>query len=189
MRIKAKSSRPKLGLPIVVFSCLFFFIAGFFASAIFFQDAPTVKPRLRLLEVVNEEGHKSIPHGESGEDAIGSIPFQVLSWKPRALYFPNFATAEECQIIVKMAKASLKPSSLALRKGETIESTKGTRTSSGTFISASEDKTGTLGYIEEKIARATMIPRAHGETCTMDLGLHCHRTSGLFAWRDAGDAR
>lgn len=31
------------------------------------------------------------------------------------------------------------------------------------FISASEDKTGTLDVIEEKIARATMIPRTHGE--------------------------
>ncbi|KAK2385036.1 putative prolyl 4-hydroxylase [Trifolium repens] len=49
------------------------------------------------------------------------------------------------------------------RKGETAENTKGIRTSSGVFISASEDKTGTLDAIEEKIARATMIPRSHGE--------------------------
>lgn len=35
--------------------------------------------------------------------------------------------------------------------------------STGMFISASEDKTGLLGVIEEKIARATMIPRNHGE--------------------------
>lgn len=35
--------------------------------------------------------------------------------------------------------------------------------SSGMFISAYEDKTGTLDQIEEKIARATMIPRKHGE--------------------------
>ncbi|KAK2428557.1 putative prolyl 4-hydroxylase [Trifolium repens] len=60
--------------------------------------------------------------------------------------------------IVFVAKAGLKPSSLALRKGETAENTKGIRTS------ASEDKTGTLDVIEEKIARATMIPRSHGET-------------------------
>lgn len=42
------------------------------------QDAPTVNPRLRTLEVANEEGIKFMPHGESGEDAIGSIPFQVF---------------------------------------------------------------------------------------------------------------
>lgn len=35
--------------------------------------------------------------------------------------------------------------------------------SSGMFISASEDKTGTLALIEEKIAKVTMIPKNHGE--------------------------
>ena len=53
---------------------------------------------------------------------------QVLSWKPRALYFPRFATAEQCQSIIEMAKSHLRPSTLALRQGETDESTKGTRT-------------------------------------------------------------
>ena len=53
---------------------------------------------------------------------------QVLSWKPRAYYFPNFATAEQCKHVIEMAKLNLKPSALALRKGETAESTKGTRT-------------------------------------------------------------
>lgn len=33
----------------------------------------------------------------------------------------------------------------------------------GTFLSASDDKSGTLDEIEEKIARATMLPRSHGE--------------------------
>ncbi|XP_056161155.1 probable prolyl 4-hydroxylase 9 isoform X2 [Syzygium oleosum] len=88
---------------------------------------------------------------------------QVLSWGPRALFFPNFATAEQCQLVIKLAKAGLTPSTLALRKGETAENTKGIRTSSGMFISASEDKTGTLDIIEEKIARVTMLPREHGE--------------------------
>jgi hypothetical protein len=35
--------------------------------------------------------------------------------------------------------------------------------SSGTFLSANEDLTGTLAEVEKKIARATMIPRNHGE--------------------------
>lgn len=30
-------------------------------------------------------------------------------------------------------------------------------------MSASEDLTGTLSYVEKKIARATMIPRENGE--------------------------
>ncbi|CAN6450728.1 unnamed protein product [Victoria cruziana] len=55
------------------------------------------------------------------------------------------------------------PSTLALRKGETRDNTQGIRTSSGTFISAAEDKTGILALIEQKIAKATMLPREHGE--------------------------
>jgi hypothetical protein len=35
--------------------------------------------------------------------------------------------------------------------------------SSGTFLSANEDPTETLAEIEKKIARATMLPRNHGE--------------------------
>lgn len=53
---------------------------------------------------------------------------QILSWKPRALYFPNFATPEQCQNVVKLAKSRLRPSTLALRAGETEEGTKGIRT-------------------------------------------------------------
>lgn len=41
--------------------------------------------------------------------------------------------------------------------------------SSGMFISASEDETGVLDAIEEKIARATMLPRAHGEVLLIPL--------------------
>ncbi|KAK4563341.1 hypothetical protein RGQ29_005735 [Quercus rubra] len=167
MKVKSKRSKTNLGLPIVVLLCLLFLLAGFFGSMILSQDVPRARviPRLRTLEFVeevNEDG--SMPHGQTGVASVESIPFQILSWKPRALYFPNFATAEQCETIIKIAKANLKPSLLALRKGETAESTKGTRTSSGTFISSSEDKTGVLALIEEKISRATMIPRNHGES-------------------------
>ncbi|XP_015063545.1 probable prolyl 4-hydroxylase 9 [Solanum pennellii] len=152
-----------LGLPSVFLLCLFFFLLGLFASVLFSQqDVPTV--RSRVLESVDlEKDFNPLPTGVSGDDSFTSIPFQVLSWFPRALYFPNFASIEQCQSIIKIAKTSLEPSSLALRKGETEETTKGIRTSSGTFISASEDKTGILDLIEEKIARVTMIPKTHGE--------------------------
>ncbi|KAL6347084.1 hypothetical protein AAG906_012335 [Vitis piasezkii] len=135
---------PKLEFPLLFLSWSLFFLAGLFGSMLFSQ-------------------YSSMLHGETGESSVDLIPFQVLSWKPRALYFPHFATAEQCQSIIEMAKSSLSPSTLVLRKGETEESTKGIRTSSGTFISASEDKTGILDFIERKIAKATMIPRNHGE--------------------------
>ncbi|XP_024019801.1 probable prolyl 4-hydroxylase 9 [Morus notabilis] len=165
---KASSSlKTKLGLPIVVLLCVFFFLVGFFGSTLTAQDqelSGAGRPRGRELEsTAKESEYDLLPSGETGDDSITTIPFQVLSWNPRALYFPNFATAEQCESIISMAEPSIRPSTLALRKGETEESTKGIRTSSGMFISASEDKTGTLDVIEEKIARATMIPRTHGE--------------------------
>lgn len=119
--------------------------------------------RHKLLQDSRFEEGGFMVHGESGESSATSIPFQVLSWKPRALYFPNFATDEQCQSIIELTKSKLKPSSLALREGETVESTKGIRTSSGAFLGASEDSTGVLEFVEKKIARATMLPRSHGE--------------------------
>ncbi|KAJ4880717.1 putative prolyl 4-hydroxylase 9 [Raphanus sativus] len=157
--------RKKLGLATVIVFCSLCFLIGFYASALLSQNVPGVRPRLRMVEMVeNGEGEgSSMPHGVTGDESVGSIPFQVLSWKPRALYFPNFATAEQCQAIIERAKVNLKPSALALRLGETAESTQGTRTSSGTFVSASEESSGALEFVEKKIAKATMIPRTHGE--------------------------
>ncbi|KAK6136921.1 hypothetical protein DH2020_029327 [Rehmannia glutinosa] len=152
-----------LTLPIVFFLCFCFFLAGLFGSIIISQDVNRGGSRHKLLEDFPREEGDSMYHGESGESFVTSIPFQILSWRPRALYFPNFATDEQCQSVIELAKSKLKPSSLALRKGETAETTKGIRTSSGAFISASEDRTGILEFIEEKIARATMLPRSHGE--------------------------
>ncbi|XP_068656811.1 probable prolyl 4-hydroxylase 9 [Aristolochia californica] len=154
----------KFSLPVVFVSCLFFFLAGFFGSELLSLDVSTIRPHPRLLEAeVEEIAFHSLPHGDTGDSFVSSPPFQVLSWKPRALYFPKFATVEQCQSIIKTAKANLRPSTLALRKGETAEATKGIRTSSGTFVSASEDKTGVLELMEKKIARVTMVPRSHGE--------------------------
>ncbi|KAK1301028.1 hypothetical protein QJS10_CPB13g00423 [Acorus calamus] len=156
----------KLGLPAVLFFCSLFFLVGFFGSVLLSQDiSGGGETTRRLAESVNGDVEEilGMDYGETGEDLVSSIPFQVLSMRPRAVYFPKFATPEQCQGIIKMTKPNLRPSTLALRKGETVENTKGIRTSSGTFISASEDKTGILANVERKIARVTMIPRAHGE--------------------------
>ncbi|TQE12175.1 hypothetical protein C1H46_002245 [Malus baccata] len=150
-----------LGLPTTLIFCSFFFLAGFYGSSLLSQHVSGGGNRLRARLLETE--YNSMPYGKTGDDSLTSIPFQVLSWYPRALYFPNFATAEQCESIIGLAKPRLKPSILALREGETEESTKDIRTSSGVFLSASDDKSGTLDVIEEKIARATMVPRTHGE--------------------------
>ncbi|KAM0032316.1 putative procollagen-proline 4-dioxygenase [Helianthus debilis subsp. tardiflorus] len=153
-----------LGLPAVFILCIFVFFLGFFGSSLLSQQVEnefSLHPR--RPRVLNQNEYEPLPRGDSGDDSLTTIPFQVLSWTPRAQYFPGFATAQQCESIIKMAEVRLSPSGLALRKGDTTESTKGVRTSSGMFISASEDKTGTLDLIEKKIERATMIPRIHGE--------------------------
>ncbi|MFS7983206.1 putative procollagen-proline 4-dioxygenase [Helianthus anomalus] len=164
-RGKITGSWSSLGLPAVFLLCIFFFFLGFFGSSLLSQQVEndySLNPRPRVLSEKEYE-YDPLPRGDSGDDSFTTIPFQVLSWTPRALYFPGFATAEQCESVIKMAKVKLAPSTLALRKGETAENTKGIRTSSGMFISASEDKTGVLDQIEKKIERATMIPRSHGE--------------------------
>ncbi|KAL8554679.1 hypothetical protein ACS0TY_002751 [Phlomoides rotata] len=156
-------SDSNLRLPIVFFLCVCFFLAGLFGSIIISQDVNRGGSSHKFLQDFRHEEDNFMAHGEGGESSVSSIPFQVLSWRPRAIYFPNFATDEQCEHIIEIAKSKLKPSSLALRKGETAESTKGVRTSSGAFISASEDSTKVLDFVEQKIARATMIPKSHGE--------------------------
>ncbi|KAM7250061.1 hypothetical protein ACFE04_021944 [Oxalis oulophora] len=113
------------------------------------------------MEIVKH--NETLAHGVTGDNFISHIPFQVLSWKPKVLYYPNFATAKECQHIINMAKPLLEPSKIALRIGDTVENTQDVRTSSGTFLSAWDDRSGILERIEEKIAKITMIPAINGE--------------------------
>ncbi|GBG85197.1 hypothetical protein CBR_g39762 [Chara braunii] len=88
---------------------------------------------------------------------------QILSWYPRAVLYQGFANSHVCDNIVKLAKRHLVPSGLALRKGETSESTKNIRTSSGTFLSSSEDSSGALAWVERRIAEVVHLPVVHGE--------------------------
>ncbi|OMP01837.1 Prolyl 4-hydroxylase, alpha subunit [Corchorus olitorius] len=74
----------------------------------------------------------------------------------------GFATPEQCQHVINLAKSKLEPSKLALRKGE-VEKPQDVRTSMGTFLRASQDGAGILNAIEEKIAKATKLPRSHYE--------------------------
>ncbi|GJV29359.1 hypothetical protein Tco_1385807 [Tanacetum coccineum] len=168
------SGRSSLGLPAVFLLSIFFFFLGFFGSSLFSQQVENESSlHIRRPRLLNQNEYDPMPQGDSGDDSFTTIPFQILSWRPRALYFPGFATDEQCNGIIKMAKVKLAPSTLALRKGETAENTKGIRTSSGMFVSSSEDKTGILDQIEKKIERATMIPRGHGEAFNVlryDLG-------------------
>ncbi|CAN1141398.1 Probable prolyl 4-hydroxylase 9 [Linum perenne] len=158
MKTKTKRSRSTVGLSTSLLVCALFFLGGLYFSTLF--SSVDVRSRAVIKQSINDNG---LAHGATGESSFESISFQILSWSPRAVYFPNFATMEQCNAIIELAKPLLGPSLLALRKGETAENTNGTRTSSGTFVYASDDETGTIASIERKIARATMIPTTYGE--------------------------
>ncbi|MCO5567445.1 hypothetical protein L7F22_021136 [Adiantum nelumboides] len=159
----------KLSMPLVLLLCMACFLAGFYVSTTLVTQSMLPQNGIggaggrRSLELFEEEDQIIFEHGETGDDDISEMRYQILSWHPRALLFPNFASKEKCEAIIKLARSRLAPSSLALRKGETVENTKDTRTSSGTFLTSKQDKTGSLRWVEQKMARATMVPASHGE--------------------------
>ena len=101
--------------------------------------------------------------GASGHPFYTVQPMQLLSWYPRAYLFPKFIDRAMCDHVIGMAEKRLAPSSLALKKGDTLDSTREIRTSQGTFLSRGMDEEGVLAYIEDKIAVMTGIPAGHGE--------------------------
>jgi len=101
--------------------------------------------------------------GASGNPSVSHIPFQVLSWEPRAYFYPGFLDEERCKRIIEIAARRLAPSSLALRAGDTLEGTADVRTSQGTFVTRRDDPDGALEYLEKRIAEATFMPPHHGE--------------------------
>ncbi|XP_022751224.1 probable prolyl 4-hydroxylase 9 isoform X2 [Durio zibethinus] len=155
------NSRARFGLRAVFLFCFLFFIAGFLSSSRRSEWVSGV--RRRTERQLDSMEYDLMGHGKTGDDSISVIPFQVISWRPRAFYFPKFATPEQCQHIINMAKSNLEPSKLALRKGESEHKRQNVRTSMGTFLSVSQDSTGVLDAIEEKIAKATKLPRTHYE--------------------------
>uniref|UniRef100_A0A061R8P5 procollagen-proline 4-dioxygenase n=1 Tax=Tetraselmis sp. GSL018 TaxID=582737 RepID=A0A061R8P5_9CHLO len=100
---------------------------------------------------------------ESGSPDYRTIPFQVLSWYPRIVLFPNFLDHDKCDHVVEIGKSRLGPSGLVLRQGETEEGTRDIRTSSGTFLSRGQDPKGVLAEVEDRIAAWTSVPAGHGE--------------------------
>lgn len=49
------------------------------------------------------------------------------------------------------------------RPGEAVDGSQETRTSSGTFLAAGMDPEGVLGWVEQRIAAATLLPAENGE--------------------------
>lgn len=104
-----------------------------------------------------------VPTTASGSETLHSIRVQTLSLKPRVFFLPGFADAALAEALAAATEPKLSPSTLALRPGERAEDKVGIRTSSGTFVSSSEDPTGFLAAVERKLEALTGLPRSHGE--------------------------
>ncbi|KAK4848809.1 hypothetical protein QYF36_017644 [Acer negundo] len=81
MKSKTKRLKRNLGLATTFIFCCFFFLAGFYGSTLLSQDAPRIRPRLRMLELENTDGDElmMMPHGKIGEPSIQSISFQAFN--------------------------------------------------------------------------------------------------------------
>lgn len=105
----------------------------------------------------------TIKPGSSGNDFYTIAPFQVLSWYPRTVLFPNFIDQKRINHIINLAEKKLTKSTVVLRKGETQEGTKHIRTSHGTFLDSGQDPDGVLSWLEDRIAQVTLFPVENGE--------------------------
>lgn len=104
-----------------------------------------------------------LPPGQTGDDFLHAIPFQILSWFPRIIVYPAFVDKARCEHVIKIAHDQMYPSGLAYRPGEKGDANQQTRTSKGTFMSSSQDHEGVLSWVEERIAAVTRIPVGYGE--------------------------
>lgn len=115
-------------------------------------------------EKLNSEDSNALDKvGALGDEYLTELKFQLLSTSPRSVMYRNFASDADCDAIVEAARSRLHKSGLALKRGETLETTKNIRTSSGTFLTSKMEQSGALKRVEEKMARATHIPATHGE--------------------------
>jgi len=86
-------------------------------------------------------------------------PLVLSAVKPKAYLFRNFLSVEECDHLMKLAKAELAPSTVVGAGGTSVPST--IRTSAGMFLRKAADKT--LENIEYRIAAASGTPEPNGE--------------------------
>lgn len=127
-----------------------------------------------------------IAHAASGGAEVFTAPVQVLSWHPRVFFFPSFVDAASAAALAAVARPRMAASGLALKPGETAEDEriKNVRTSSGTFLSRSDDPTGVLARLEARAAAVTHLPWTHGEAWNVlsyQPGQHYHAHYDTFA--------
>ncbi|KAL3738456.1 hypothetical protein ACJRO7_019919 [Eucalyptus globulus] len=160
------SSKLKKELPMVIFACSFFFLAGFYGSSLLPRDASRAKARARVLGSVRDKrDYALLPRGETGDDSFVSIPFQVSITVMRLVFISFFPIFYYNVILWTPDELDFFYASIFFytQACVTMRIHCKSKIRGGFIVIASEDKTGTLDIIEEKIARVMMISREHGE--------------------------
>jgi prolyl 4-hydroxylase len=88
---------------------------------------------------------------------------QVISLFPRIIVFPNFIDQQRAENIKQLASRTLVRSQLALREHDDASQLNDVRTSSGTFLSAGDDPTRTLSWLDDRIQEVTGVPKENFE--------------------------
>lgn len=158
------------------------------------RDAPLAPGPFGFLRALMPllKDRPPVDTGASGSGAYVASVVQVISEHPRIYLYPRFIDDESAHSLVEVAEKRLAPSALALKRGETAEATKEVRTSSGTFMDTTDDPSGALARMEERIAALTMLPRAYGETWNVlryDKTQHYHSHYDAFPEEDYGKQR
>lgn len=121
------------------------------------EDQPSARRESVDEEFIGWHGENFDPNETFG-DTKGWI--ELLSWEPRAYLYHNFATEEEADHIINLAKPHMK-------KSEVVDSDTGKfkktldRTSSGHFLSRGQDEV--VQRLEQRIAEWTKLPVVNGE--------------------------
>ncbi|WIA36948.1 hypothetical protein OEZ86_008188 [Tetradesmus obliquus] len=104
-----------------------------------------------------------LPTGESGNNHYTFATYQILSWYPRIVVFPNFIDKARAQHIIELASPRLVKSDVKLRHGESASKAASQRSSAGVFMRREDDAGGVLGWLQDKIEAVTLTPASHGE--------------------------
>lgn len=88
-----------------------------------------------------------------------TIRGQVLSWKPRVFYYPDFLSPEECDHLIRSAIPTLKKSVVFDADGKLVVDD--IRTSYGTFLRRLQDDI--VINITSRVAEVTHVPVSHQE--------------------------
>mmetsp|Transcript_1902 Transcript_1902/g.11601 ORF Transcript_1902/g.11601 Transcript_1902/m.11601 type:complete len:313 (-) Transcript_1902:1009-1947(-) len=97
------------------------------------------------------------------DEYVSMVPFQIISWHPRIIYYPGFANNSVCDKMVHIASASMKVAAAHPAPKGVVEEQSNNRGIAEVSLPPTKDRAGILAWVEEKIARVSLLPASYGE--------------------------